>query len=27
MGDHLQTGKPSQYISSTKVNSAFHSSR
>jgi len=26
MGDCLQTGKPSQYITNTKVNSAFHSS-
>jgi len=24
MGDCLKTGKPSQYIISTKVNSAFH---
>jgi len=24
MGDCLQTGKPSQYITNTKVNSAFH---
>jgi len=27
MGDYLQTGKPSQYITNTKVNSAFHPSR
>jgi len=26
MGDCLWTGKPSQYITSTKVNSAFHPS-
>jgi len=24
MGDCLQTGKPSRYITNTKVNSAFH---
>jgi len=26
MGDCLQTGKPSRYITNTKVNSAFHPS-
>jgi len=26
MGDCLRTGKPSQYITNTKVNSAFHPS-
>jgi len=26
MGDCLQTGKPSLYITNTKVNSAFHPS-
>ena len=27
MGDSLRTGKPSQYITNTKANSAFHSFR
>jgi len=27
MGDCVRTGKPSQYITNTKVNSAFHPSR
>jgi len=26
MGDCLRTGKPSQYMTNTKVNSAFHPS-
>jgi len=27
MGDCLQTGKPSRYVTNIKVNSAFHPSR